>query len=178
LLTLSLANLLEARGIKGRVKIIDGSPQWLQKLVSKVIPDKSEKTIQFAVISGVAKILMPDEFENTIQKVFAHDTPEIQLETFIKIAESRNKYSADYGKKMLKGLMKRVKMCLEIDSISFGVCYSTSMTLITPTEVTVKDIDEDYGLSRYCSGIVNVTEVEGNHSSILKNSKLIELLNN
>jgi hypothetical protein len=69
-----------------------------------------------------------------------------------------------------------VKICLDLDEASFGILKST-LTLIRPSDKLVMEIDEDYGLKQYSESKVEVIEILGNHATILKNLKLIELLN-
>ena len=175
---MEVANLLESKGKKGEVKIIDGSPQFLHRIANFAIPDGSEEKIQAMIILTCIRLLLPDEYQTTVKKVFAHDTWETQLKTFVDIGETRSQYSAAYGSKMLQALVKRFKICLNADKLILAALSNTSISLIRPTEASATGFDEDYGLGKYCSQKVNVTMIGGDHASILKNDELLKLLNN
>lgn len=51
------------------------------------------------------------------------------------------------------------------------------ITLIRPTEVAFVDIEEDYELSRYTEASVTLKFIEGNHTSMLDNAKLADIIN-
>lgn len=178
LLTLEIANLLEAKGKKGSVKIIDGSPQFLHKLATNAIPDKSDESIKSVIILTCIRLLFPDEFKEIAKKVFVNDTWETQLQAFVEVGETRSQYSAEYGSKMLKALINRVKICLNADTLSLSALKNTSISLIKPTDSSATGFDEDYGLGKYCNGEVKVVVIDGDHASILRNAELLKLLNN
>lgn len=177
LLTLEIANFLESKGKSGSVTMIDGSPQFLHKLSNSTILNKTDENIQSMIILPCIRLLFPEELEDIAKKVFAKDTWETRLETFVNIGETRSQYSGLYGTKMLNALVKRTKMSLNADKLEIGKLKNTSISLIKPTNSSAKDLDEDYGLGKYCSQKVKVTLLEGDHASILKKPELIKILN-
>jgi hypothetical protein len=177
-LTLEIANLLEANGKKGTVKIIDGSPQFLKKIASIISPDGADKGIQTTILVTCARLLLQNEIKATLEKVFAHNTWDAQLTAFAEIGETRSQYTMAYGIKMLKALVNRFKICVNAEKLSLPVLQNTSISLIRPTEASTAGFDEDYGLGKYCSEKVNVSVIAGNHASILRNDELLKLLNN
>lgn len=177
LLTLEIANFLEAKGKTGSVTIIDGSPEFLYKLSNSTILDKSEESLQSMIILPCIRLLFPDEFEDIAKKVFAKSSWETRLETFVEFGVTRSQYSAKYGTKMLNALVKRTKMSLNANELNIKTLKNTSISLIKPTNTSAKDLEEDYGLGKYCNQKVNVDVIEGDHASILKTPELIKLLN-
>jgi hypothetical protein len=168
---------LESQGKTGSVTLIDGSPQFLHKLSNSTISDKSDENIQSMIILPCIRLLFPDEFEDIAKKVFAKTTWETRLETFVEFGITRSQYSAEYGTKMLNALVKRTKISLNADQLNLQTLKTTSIALIKPTNSSAKDLDEDYGLGKYCKSKVNVTVIESDHASILKSAELIKLLN-
>lgn len=177
LLTLEIASLLETNGRTGSVAFIDGSPQFLHKLSNLTITDKSDENIQSMIILPCIRLLFPDEFEDVAKKVFSKSTWETRLETFVEIGVTRSQYTAAYGTKMLNALVKRTKISLNADKIVFKKLKNTPITLIKPTNSSAKDLDEDYGLGKFCNDKVKLNVIEGDHASILKSTDLIKLLN-
>lgn len=178
MLTLKLASFLEANGKSGSVILIDGSPQFLHKLSNATIADNSDENIQSMVILPCIRLLFPSEFEEIAKKVFSQTSWETRLKTFVDIGATKSQYTAGYGKQMLNAIVKRVKMCLKADEVEFEKLKTSSITLIKPTNPSVSDLDEDYGLGRYFEKEVKATIVEGDHASILKNPELLKLINN
>lgn len=100
------------------------------------------------------------------------------MKAFVDVGETRSQYSAEYGSKMMKSLINRVKICLNADTLSLPVLANTSISLIKPTDSSATGLDEDYGLWKYSKEKVNITVIEGDHASVLTNSELLKLLNN
>lgn len=178
LLTLEIAKLLESKGKKGVVTIIDGSPQFIHKLSNQVVPVNTDENIQSIILLTCARLLFPDEFHEIAKNIFANKTWETQLKSFAEVAQERSLYSVEYGSKMLTALITRLKISLAADKILLSTLTNTPVSLIRPAESSAKDLDEDYGLGKYCSNKVNVTVIDGNHASMLSNPELIKLLNN
>jgi hypothetical protein len=178
LLTLKLANILENHDKSGSVTLVDGSPQFLHQLANTTIVDKSDENIQSMVILPCIRLLFPNEFEEIAKKVFSEKTWESRLETFLEIGSKRSQYSAEYGSKMLKAIVKRVKMSLTADQIEFSKLETSSIVLIKPTNTSVSGIEEDYGLGKHFSQEVEVKVLEGDHASILKNPEFLNIINN
>lgn len=177
MLTLKLASLLENNGKTGSVTFVDGSPEFLYKLANTTIEDKSDENIQSMVILPCIRLLFPDEFEEVAKKVFSENSWETRLETFVEIGAKRSQYSAEYGIKMLKAIVKRVKMSLKANEIEFEKIQNSSVQLIKPTNSSVADVAEDHGLGKYFSQEVVINIIEGDHASILKNPEFVRILN-
>jgi hypothetical protein len=160
------------------VTLVDGSPQFLHQLANTTIVDKSEENIQSMVILPCIRLLFPNEFEEIAKKVFSEKTWESRLATFLEIGAKRSQYSAEYGSKMLKAIVKRVKMSLAADKIEFTKLEKSSIVLIKPTNSSVNGIDEDYGLGKNSDQEVAVKVLEGDHASILKNPEFLDIVNN
>ena len=156
--------------------MIDGSPQFLHKLSNSTVVDKSDENIQSMIILACIRLLFPNEFEEIAKKVFAENTWETRLQAFIDLAVTRSQYSAEYGIKMLNATIKRIKIALKADEIEFEKFERTKIVLIKPTNSSVNEIDEDYGLGKYFAE-VKVETLEGDHASILRNPGFLAIVN-
>jgi fatty acid synthase len=123
---------------------------------------------------AATKLLFGDAEVEIGRKIFANPTLDLKLKSFMEFARDRSEYSADYGQKMMRGLFNRLKISLNADKISFEKLESSSMTLYKPSEMSLNQIDEDYGLSEFTEQKLVIKNIEGDHVSILSNSKLIE----
>jgi len=74
-------------------------------------------------------------------------------------------------------MYNRVKMLANSDKNTFGKLATTQVELVKPTEASSSDIDEDYELSKIVAQKMNIHVMEGDHSSVLSNSKLIQYFN-
>lgn len=175
---MEIANLLESKGKKGTVTIIDGSPQFIHKLANQVVPVNTDENIQSIILLTSTRLLFPDEFHEVAKNIFANKTWASQLKSFAEVAQARSLYTVEYGSKMLTALINRLKISLAADKISLQTLKNTPIRLIRPADSSAKDLVEDYGLGKYCANKVNVTVIDGNHASMLSNPELIKQLNN
>lgn len=174
---MELAKLLESKGKKGSVTLIDGSPQFVHKLANLVVPVPTDENIQGLILLTCTRLLFPDEFQELAKTIFTNKTWETQLAAFVEVGKTRSQYSAGYGSKMLTALINRIKISLNADKINLPTLSSTPLSLIKPTQSSAKDFDEDYGLSKFATQKINIDTIEGDHTSILSNPELIKLLN-
>lgn len=174
-----MVEALEASGKKGSIVMIDGSPLFISKLLNQVVPDKSEglsSRIEDLVLSTSVRVLAPDEFKTFSKRILEHATWESKLALAIDVIKTKSIYSVEYGSKMLAALIGRIKMGLEADKMTSKIRQS-KLSLVKATELSVKSLKEDYGLGQFSSTKIDISSVEGNHSSILRNPDLIKLLN-
>lgn len=182
LVTLELARMFEERGLKGHVVLIDGSPAFLKKLSSDQVSlvtekDDKDKQLHDTLMMAALRVIFPGEeleFWNTIESVGSDWNT--RIEKLIEVGINHNIYSADYTRNMMNALFNRTKMASE-NNLEEHFQIESDITIIRPTEVSVMEIDEDYGLSAYTKGHVNLKFVEGNHVTMLENSKLIQIIN-
>lgn len=180
-ITLELARLFEEDGMKGHILLIDGAPSFLKQLsVATLGPaqDITDNAIQMMLINVICS------------KVFPNDNPE---EIFMTLAELKTwpdkvnrlvefgikaniEYSENYLREMLDALFNRLKLVFTYEHDK-NVKLKSSITLVRPTEVAVVDIEEDYELSKVTEGAVNMKFIEGNHTTMLDNAKLAEIIN-
>lgn len=177
LLTLEIAKLLESKGKTGSVTLIDGSPQFIHKVANQAVPVNTDENIQSIIILTCVRLLFPEEFHEVAKMVFANNTWEARLQAFVDIGQTKSKYSAEYGSKMLKALVHRLKISLDAGKLSLPTLSKTPISLIRPADSSAKDFEEDYGLGQYSAKKVDVNVIDGNHATILSNPELAKLLN-
>lgn len=176
LLTFKLASLLESSGRDGSVVFIDGSPQFIQRISTSLLPDASDEMIQLIILLNCIRILKADEFPEQSALVLAQPTWETKLETFLKFAMTKSHYSESYGRKMLTSLINTLKMALNADKFEYTV-LSSAVTLFKALNTSLKDVDNDYGLGQYSKNSVDVRSIEADHRSILSHDEVLEFLN-
>jgi fatty acid synthase len=178
MLALKIASLLESKGKKGSVVIIDGSPKFIHDISTQLMPKEyNDEHIQDLIILSCVKILFADKAQEIVKKIFSNGSLEERMQSFLDIAKTRSHYSVEYGRRMITGLFNRFKICLDADKISFPVLTKAAVSFVRATQSPLSSIEEDYGLKKYVGSEMNVTSINGDHLSILSSPDMIQLLN-
>lgn len=177
-MTLKIAKLLEDANKSGSVLFIDGSPKFIHELFTQLSQNNSsDEYLQDIIIQVCIKLLFRESAQEVLKKIFTENsTMESKLETFLVNAKEKSVYSIDYGRKMIDGLLKRFKIALNSDKIHFEKLMHSTITLIKPTEKTLLNIDDDFGLKEFVNGDIEIVTLEGNHASIIGNPKLVNYI--
>lgn len=178
MMTLKIAKLLENNEKSGKVLLIDGSPKFIHQLSNQLVPsDASDEQLQEIILFGCIKLLFRESAQEMIKKIFSNQTMESKLEAFLVHAKDYSMYSSDYGRQMINGLLQRFKISLNSDKISFSKLINSTLTLIKPSEMSLLEIENDYGLKEFVDNDVGIKLFEGDHVSILSNPNLVEYVN-
>lgn len=176
-LTIELARMLEESGKKGHVVLIDGAPLFLKKLaVDQVSTTYTDEVVQIVLLSGILRTIFPDENINVQHLLEDFPTWDKRLDKLLELCKDQTIYSLEYLRKMTNALLQRIKMALEYDLDNIKPIKSI-ITLVRPNEVSVVDIDEEYGLGSYSRQNINLKFIEGNHITMLENNKLPQIIN-
>ena len=197
LIALEIVTLLEARGKRGQLVLIDGAPNFLKKLVIDQMPSEhSDEAVQkvlingnafffanasitcliFLIILGIMRTIYPDEKIDVTQILTKYPTWEERLEMLLDMATDQYLYSTTYLRSMANCLFQRIKMVIDFKRDPSTILKSP-ITLIRPSEISIVDVEEDYGLHRLTQGNTEVKFVEGNHLTMLENPKLVHIIN-
>lgn len=180
-ITLELARLFEQDGMKGHVVLIDGAPKFLKQLSIATLGTAQEITdnaIQLMLINVICFKVFPNENPEEIFMTLCElkTWPE-KINRLVEFGIKANvEYSEQYLRDMLDALFHRLKMVFTYEHDS-NTKLKSSITLVRPTEVAVVDIDEDYDLSKITEASVSLKFVEGNHTTMLDNDKLADIIN-
>lgn len=177
LVTLQIAGILEEAGLRGSVVLLDGSPPFLKKLANDQISNTSDESIYNYLMVLIVPILFPEDNGEIVKVVVSQPTWDDKLKKLIEFQKDQGIYSDNYVTNMCTAIAYRTKICLSVDLENIVPLNHTPITLIRPTEVSVIDIDEDYGLNKYSTQKINLKFVEGNHMTMLDNIKLTQILN-
>lgn len=180
-LTLEIARRLEEANMKGHVMLIDGAPTFLKQLSFATLgtaDNATDQAIQTLLIHAICIQIFPDANPDELfMNILEQKTWSDQLDRLVEFGKKANiEYSEQYMRDIVNAMYSRLKLVFAFDTENVQKIQS-SITLVRPTEVSVVDIDEDYELSKYTEGAVNLKFVEGNHTTMLDNDKLIQLIN-
>lgn len=180
--TLEIARRLEEVGMKGHVMLIDGAPTFLKQLSFATLgttdTTASEQAIQTLLIHAICLQIFPDANPDELfMNVLEQKTWSDQLDRLVEFGKkARIEYSEQYMRDIVAAMYSRLKLVFAFDTDNVQKIKS-SISLVRPTEVSVLDIDEDYDLAKHTEGTVSLKFVEGNHTTMLDNEKLIQLIN-
>lgn len=180
-ITLELARLFEESGMTGHILLIDGAPAFLKHLSIATLGQSlniTDSAIQMMLISVIAYRVFPNDNPEEILLTLAElNTWPEKINRLVEFGHAVNiEYSERYLRDMLDALFHRLKLVFNHD-YNKDIKLKSSITLVRPTEVAVVDIDEDYELSKLTEGSVNLKFLEGNHTSMLDNEKLSDIIN-
>lgn len=177
-IALELARLLEENGMSGKVLLIDGSPKFLRQLaIGQMSEDYNDEIVQCVILSGIIRTIFPDEnSEDLFAKILELPHWLDRVNKLIEMSQQQHVYSEPFLRKSADALYKRLKALMGWTN-SDTKKINAPITLVRPTEVSVVDIEEDYGLSNHTSGSVSLKFIEGNHISMLENTKLAQIIN-
>lgn len=181
MITFEIARALEEAGMKGYVVLIDGAPTFLKQLSYGHIGAQmniTDEMIQHMLIINILKNGFPEDSHDEIISALAeNNTWTDKINCLVQFSSKLNlEYSENYLHNLVSSLFNRLKMVFDFDADNMKKIKS-SITLIRPTEVAVVDIDEDYELSKYTEGSVDLKFVEGNHATMLDNPRLAQIIN-
>lgn len=180
-ITLELARLLEEDGMQGHILLIDGAPDFLKQLAISTLgasQDINDNAIQMMLIHVICNLVFPNDNPDDIVMTLSElKTWQEKINRMVEFGIKANiEYSEQYLRDMVEALFARLKIVFDYEQVIKSKLKS-SITLIRPTEVAVVDIDEDYELSKYTDGAINLKFIEGNHTTMLDNDKLSQIVN-
>ncbi|KAM7359337.1 fatty acid synthase 3 [Cochliomyia hominivorax] len=175
---LQLVALLEKAGYRGQLLLIDGAPHFLTKLTRLQLNDDFiDNDLYDMLLSIISNLIFPEETKESKELVF-HKIPTLEgkLEKFMEYVAKQDLYSKEYSITMVNAMFRRVKMAAHYDLKNIEE-LKTPITLVRPAEVALQDIEEDYFLSQITSGKVITKVIEGNHTTMLDNPALTQIIN-
>lgn len=178
MLTLKIGKTLEAIGKKGKIALIDGAPKQLQKLATDYLPQNyTEETVQNSIMMNIIYVCFPDDNGVVAKEILGQPSWKDKINKLTDLYKDKKLYSEEYGVKICHALVNRMILTINIDVDSFDVIQHSPLTLIRPTELSVQEIEEDYGLNKCSSNAIDIKYLEGNHATVLENPKLPVTLN-
>lgn len=178
---MKLAQVLESNGRIGKVVLIDGSPEMMMSIASYLTPTKcTVDDLQGMLVMLLIDIAFPERKNEIMAKVLLEDGTFKRYVKFLEITNETQIYSAAFIHRMFTSTVNRMKILQNLSRSERVVqaFNATSVSLIKPSIATIQNLNEFYGLRAFTSSTIHVDTVEGNHSSMLENHKLIEILNN
>ncbi|KAK5637947.1 hypothetical protein RI129_012242 [Pyrocoelia pectoralis] len=165
-IALHLVSLLESKGYRGQVILIDGSPNMFKQLLNTQIPNiEDEKFLQTYVLAGLAKSFIPLEslvkFKDALLQCEDLDG---RINVLLRNGDVALK---DRQKEILISCYGRIKSCVTFVPLLKKI--KSSVTLFKPTQQILQEAKQDYDIEAMCESPVSIKIFDGNHITILKN---------
>lgn len=171
--------MLEMDGKLGKVLMVDSSPLFLSKFMKHLLPPGStEMNISQILRKGIAKKNKSFEKETSVLDLFSETTLDLQIKKLVESVLSNSYISTDLTKTLYDSFESRVRATANADKIQFKKLSTTSIILVKSYIKTFPDMPYDYDLKQYCSREITIHNLEGDHSTIIYNLKLGEIIEN
>ncbi|KAK4877916.1 hypothetical protein RN001_010422 [Aquatica leii] len=175
---LHLVSLLEARGQKGVVVLIDGALEMFREVVEQQYPGSDSKPVlETIILANLMQLYLP------VDVVTAHKETLVKFETLeervnytVGLAPNEVPHSKEYQERVC------YKSCFRMSTLftyqpNFDKIQSP-VILFKPSQPSLENFDEDYRIQKYCENTIEIRVAEGNHLTILKNLDLANIVNN
>ncbi|KAK4878117.1 hypothetical protein RN001_010623 [Aquatica leii] len=172
-----LVSLLEQQGRTGRLILIDGSPSVFQQLVASQVPDiHDENVFQSYVVGSFAKsYLTLDQVLKIKPDLLECQSLEERIDLVMKYLPNSAPDFVNYQRQVITSGYGRVRSATLYEPAFKKL--NTVTTLIKPDQPLLPNLPNDYNVQGLCQSPVQIYTFEGNHLSILKNSKLASTIN-
>lgn len=180
-IALKLAHALETKGRVGKLVLIDGSFELMKALAANLLPlSHTDSDLHKMVLTMIIELAFPEKKAEMLEKVFAPNATEQTYVEFLKFAQSTRMYSDGFVHKMFLSIFSRIKILQKFNQTETDVpaFSATTLALVKPSVPTVQSLNEFFGMRTLTSSKIHVDTVEGNHSTILDNPQLAEVLKN
>lgn len=180
IVAIQLAQLLERNGANGRVLLVDGSPDYLQRMSKAMIKTTSKKeseedaTIMLIFFNGGSGerthkfIMQLQECKTWSQKMdllYRH-----MPETL------KSNYSSEYLYELIHAMSNRLKAVMKMNLETAIVKLKSPVMLLRPKLASFNDIADDYELSKYAEQPVEVRYIDGDHLTMLDNTETTKII--
>uniref|UniRef100_A0A182NUT6 Oleoyl-[acyl-carrier-protein] hydrolase n=1 Tax=Anopheles dirus TaxID=7168 RepID=A0A182NUT6_9DIPT len=174
LLALDIVKRLEARSLRGKLMLIDGSPLYLQRFASQHLSGFDDEHLQMAILTIVLSFVLPTATHEIIKPIMDKPAYAERVDKLMEVARDSNPFSEDYARKMMRLLFYRLKVAM---NMSTEVKEKLASPLVLVRSGMLGDIEADYGLGEFTVGSLIVKIIDGTHQTMLANPELLEIIN-
>lgn len=138
--------------------------------------DFNLENLQNAILANVASTFIPTvDLEKLIEKIILLDDWHTKMQVVIELLiESKCYVNEKYLVEIVNGFYNRYLSSF-FETVTEMI--QSDITLVRAKESAIEDIDEMYELPSCTKGSVSLKYVDGNHSSVLRNSSLANVIN-
>lgn len=148
LVAIEIVRLLEAKRLTGKLILIDGSPDLMITILKEQLAVTNESELESALLVGIMDFMNASLSGDLYSSLQNCTSWEQKLDIFIKQLPSETSMLPEKQQRNLcTSLYKRLLALLAYDPSSI-LPINTPITLLKPSIPTIKNISEDFGLSK------------------------------
>ncbi|XP_070493817.1 fatty acid synthase-like [Chironomus tepperi] len=168
IIVLKLAEMLEQQHKVPKVTLIDGSPIFLNTLVrDHLVTNNFEEIIETLILKTVVEGTMRGENSKVIHILQSKLSLVEKISALVNEIDGLKIYSESHIAEMIKVILDRSRLIYNLNINEFSLLNKVKIKLIRPQSSALKNLENDYGLTRYSTHPVDVRFVNGDHLSML-----------
>lgn len=136
----------------------------------------SNEQVDNKILKQVSDIIGVAVDEEKFEEVFQESSWPVKIIKILEITDKQEQYSLHYVEKIINALRNRIRIILSSDFKITDKLASSTATLVKASDQFLVGFGEDFNLNENISTKINIFTIEGDHFSVLENSKLIDIL--
>jgi fatty acid synthase len=178
ILALKIAQTLEVKGKRGKIIVLDSSPQFIKRYALLKSTDDRDEKMKTTLSRTLFESFMTYADPQVAKAAFYdHEKWEDKLDALLKNSADRIPYTFAFIKRnIFTALVNRFFMALNVKEELLSVLKTTRISLIKAAKSSVNGMQKDFGLSRYCSGAIDVETLDGDHVTITVHPQLPDII--
>ncbi|XP_059608117.1 fatty acid synthase-like [Phlebotomus argentipes] len=176
-LTLELARLLEQEGMTGQVLLIDGAPEFFRLLLAEQLGDNfAEEDVEELIVENILRVVFPEENPREVWGQRKARNWRERVQQLAEACKNQFVYSEEHLMYIAELLRRRLRG-VRAGNAEMVDPVESPITLVRPTDVSVADIERDYGMAQWTKGKFHLRFIDGDHASMLRNRSLARIIN-
>ncbi|KAL6257917.1 hypothetical protein P5V15_011516 [Pogonomyrmex californicus] len=176
IIAIELTRKLEAMNLKGRLVLIDGTPEQMQTMYRDFTSNLNEVDLQTVVLSNILEIYTERISDEILMELKNCKNWEERYNAFAKQFLGMNTSLSPTNLRILCTSVYKHSAAIRQYDPSTLPRIKSSIILLKPT-MSHTTIEGDYGLHKITEGVVEIHYIEGNHLTILRNEKIPAAIN-
>ncbi|XP_066906939.1 fatty acid synthase [Halyomorpha halys] len=176
LVSMELVRKLENLGYQGNLILIDSAPKLMKYFSKAEFSDSLDNTAQINLILRLLDYIgagrLKAEVTDNLKNIPDWDS---KLDHMQQTYKAELPLSETFRKQIFHACYCRLLSVYEFNDFPEKF-LSAKVSLIRPTDKLFATTTEDYGLSKYFQSLISVYYVEGNHATVLHNTKTAEVI--
>ncbi|XP_036144152.1 fatty acid synthase-like [Monomorium pharaonis] len=178
IIAIELTRRLEALNFKGRLVLIDGTPEQIRTMYKHFTSNSNDTDLQFVVLTNIMEIYSPGTSKEIVMELEKCNTWEERYDIFARSFLVMNRSLSPANLKTLCTTVYKYSSAIRYYDPSTLPPIKSPIILLKPTQpLNISMTDEDYGLHKVTQNTIQIHYVDGNHVTILRNEKVSAAIN-
>ncbi|XP_012058765.1 PREDICTED: fatty acid synthase-like [Atta cephalotes] len=178
LIAIEVTRRLEAMNFKGRLVLIDGTPELLRALIKSFESDFDDANFQIDLLTNIMEIYSAGSSQKILMELKKCESWNERFNIFAKEFSVIYTYLSFANlKTLVTTIYKHFSALRKYDPSTLPPIKSPITLLKCISSFNIPTIKEDYGLHKVTQNVVKIHYIEDDHETILKNEKVIAAIN-